>query len=125
MNTIDLGEGENPQGKLQEEEASEKEDAVTQEPASLNILVEIATNSGTKEPRDEVIPDFMDEDCTVTPESSHDTEIIEVEPQQQGNDEVKQDAVTQEPTSLNVLAHMAAQMRGGEPGIEGTLEFNE
>ena len=67
----------------------------------------------------------MDEDCTMTLEFSHDTEIIEVEPQQQGNDEVKQDTVTQEPTSLNVLAHMAAQMRGGELGIEGTLEFNE
>ena len=67
----------------------------------------------------------MDEDCTVTLESSHDIEIIEVEPQQQGNDEVKQDVVTQEPASLNVLAHVAAQMRGGEPGIEGTLESNE
>ena len=125
MNTIDLGEGENTQGKLQEEEALEKEDAITQEPTSLNILAEIATNSGIVEPRDEVIPDFMDEDCTMTPESSHDTKIIEVEPQQQGNDEVKQDVVTQEPASLNVLAHMADQMRGGEPRIEGTLEFNE
>ena len=102
-----------PKGKLQEEEVLEKEDVVTQEPASLNILAEIATNSRTEEPRDEVNPDFMDEDYTVTPESSHDIEIIEVEPQQQGNDEVKQDAVTQEPISLNVLAHMASQMRGG------------
>ena len=59
----------------------EKEDVVTQEPESLNILAEIATNSGIEEPRDEVILDFMYEDCTVTLESSHDIEIIEVEPQ--------------------------------------------
>ena len=71
------------------EEVVEKEDVVTQEPASLNILAEVATNSGTEEPRDEVIPDCGDEDCTVTPESSHDTEVIEVEPQQQGNDGVE------------------------------------
>ena len=50
-----------PKGKIQEEEVSEKEDDVTQEPASLNILAEIATNSGTEEPRDEVIPDCGDE----------------------------------------------------------------
>ena len=61
----------------------------------------------------------------MTPDCSHDIEIIEVEPQRKDNDEIEQGAVTQEPTSLNVLAHMAAQMRGGEPGIEGTLEFNE
>ena len=48
------------------EGAAEREDVVTQEPASLNILAEIATNSGTKEPREEIIPNFMDEDCTVT-----------------------------------------------------------
>ena len=48
-----------------------------------------------------------------------------MEPQQQGNDEVKQDVVTQEPASLNVIAHMTAKMRGGQPAIEGTLEFNE
>ena len=124
LNTIDLGEVENPQGKIQEKEASEKEDVVTQEPASLNILAEIATNSGIEKPRDEVIPDFMDEDCTVTPESSHDTKIIEVESQQQGNDGVEQGDVTQEPASLNVLVQVGVQM-GGELGIEGTLEFNK
>ena len=56
------------------EEAVEKEDVVTQEPASLNILAEVATNSGTKKPRDEIMPDSGDEDCTLTPECSHDTE---------------------------------------------------
>ena len=38
----------------------------------------------------------------MTPEPSHDTEIIEMEPQQQNNDEVEQYAGTQEPTSLNI-----------------------
>ena len=66
----------------------------------------------------------MNEDCTVIPESSHDIEIIEVEPRQQGNDGVEQGAVTQEPASLNVLVQVAVQM-GGEPRIEGTLEFNK
>ena len=55
------------------EEVAEKEDAVTQEPTSLNILAEVATNSGTEEPRDEVILDYGDEYYTRTPESSHDT----------------------------------------------------
>ena len=77
------------------EEVAEKEDAVTQEPSSLNILAEVATNSRTEEPRDEVIPDCGDEYCTMTPEPS-----------------------------LNVLVQVSDQM-GGEPGIEGTLEFNK
>ena len=89
-----MREDETPKGKIQEGEVSKKEDAVTQEPTSLNILGEIATNSGIEEPRDEFILDFMDEDCTVTSESSHDTEIIEVEPQQQGNDGVEHGFVT-------------------------------
>ena len=76
------------------EEAAEKEDVVTQEPTSLNILAEVATNSGTEEPGDEAIPDCGDEDCTMTSKSSHDTKIIEVEPQQQGNDGIEQGAVT-------------------------------
>ena len=100
-------------------------DATTQEPASWNIPVEIATNPGREEPEDEVIPDFMDEDCTVTPKPSHDTEIIEMEPQQQNNDEVEQDANTQEPGSLNVLVQVVVQMREEEERTEGALEFNE
>ena len=47
-----------------------------------------------------------------------------MEPQQQGNDGIEQGVVTQEPASLNVLVQVADQM-GGEPGIEGTLEFNK
>ena len=47
-----------------------------------------------------------------------------MEPQQQGNDGVEQGVVTQEPASLNVLVQVVVQV-GGEPGIEGTLEFNK
>ena len=90
----------------------------------MNIPVKIPTNPGTKEPEDEFILEFMDEDFTETPKSSHDIEIIDIELQQQNNDEVEQGAVTQEPTSLNVLVHVADQM-GGEPGIKGTLEFHK
>ena len=60
----------------------------------------------------------------MTPGSSHDTEVIEVEPQQQGDDGVEQGAVTQEPASLDVLVQGADQM-GEELGIEGTLDFNK
>ena len=106
------------------EEAAEKEDAVTQEPASLNILAEVATNSGTDEPRDEIILDAGDEDFTLNPECSHDTEIIEAEPQGQDIDELEQGAVTQETASLSVLVQLAEKM-GEEPGMEDTLELNE
>ena len=88
-------------------EAAEKEDVVTQEPTSLNILGKVSTNSRIEEPRDEIIPYSGDEDCTSTLECSHDTEIIEVEPQGKYNDEIEQGAVTQEPTSLNVLVQVA------------------
>ena len=60
----------------------------------------------------------------MTLESYHDTEFIELEPQQQRNDGIEQGAVTQEPTSMNVLVQVVDQM-GGETGIEGTLEFNK
>ena len=38
----------------------------------------------------------------MTPELSQDTEIIEMESQQQENEEFKQDVATQEPTSLKI-----------------------
>ena len=74
--------GETPQEKLQQREIADEQDADTQEATSLNIPVEIATQIGTDELEDEVILDFVQEDCTVTPEPSHDIEIIEMEPQQ-------------------------------------------
>ena len=87
----DWKDGEAPQEKLQQKEVADKQDVDTQEPTSLNIPVEIATQFGTKEAEDEVIPDLVEEGCTVTPEPSHDIEIIEMEPQQHNNDEVEQD----------------------------------
>ena len=38
----------------------------------------------------------------MTPELSQDTEILEMESQQQGDEEVNQDLATQEPTSLKI-----------------------
>ena len=62
----------------------------------------------------------------MTPKPSQDTEPIEMETQQQNDDEVEHDAVTQEPISLNILVEVSTQMREEEePGIENILEFNE
>ena len=121
----DWKDGEAPQERLQQKKVADEQDANTQEPTSLNILAEIATQVGTDEPEDEVIPDFVEEICTMTPEPSQDIELIGMEPQQQNNDEVKQDADTQEPTSLNVLVQVAVQLREEELGIEDILELNE
>ena len=68
--------------------------------ASLNILVEVATQMGEEEPEIENILEFNEEVCTMTPKSSQDTDLIEMESQQQENEEVNQDVATQEPTFL-------------------------
>ena len=54
------------------EEPVEKEDAATQEPSSLTILAEAATNPVTEEKKDEIRNDDGDKDCTVNSERSHD-----------------------------------------------------
>ena len=77
-------------------------DVDTQEPASLNILVQVATQMGEEEPGIENILEFNEEICTMTLEPSHDIEIIEIESQQQEDEEVNQDVATQEPTSLEI-----------------------
>ena len=84
----------------------------------MNILVEIATQIGTDKLEDEIIPDFVEEVCTLTHEPSQGKEPIGIEPQQQNDD-------TQEPTSLNILVQISTQMGEEEPGIENILEFNE
>ena len=91
----------------------------------MNIPVESATQIGIAEPEDEVIHDFVEEVCTMTPEPSQGIEPIKMEPQQQNDDEVKQDADTQEPASLNILVEVSTQMGEEELGIENILEFNE
>ena len=40
------------------------------------------------------ILEFNEEICTMTPELSHDSEILEMESQQQGYEEVNQDVAT-------------------------------
>ena len=62
------------------EKAAEKEDAATQEPASLTILAEVATNPVIEEKKDEFRNDDGDKDCTVNSEYSHNVEMIEAEP---------------------------------------------
>ena len=106
------------------EEAAEKEDAATQEPASLTLLAEVAINPVTEELKDEIMYDDGDRDCTVTPECSDDIDIIEAEPQRQDIDELEQGAVTQEPASLSTLIQLDEQM-GEEPEMEETLDINE
>ena len=54
--------------------------ADTQEPASPNILVEVATQIGVDEPEAENIPDFSEEVCDVTLDLSQGIELIEMEP---------------------------------------------
>ena len=109
----------------QQNNDEDEQDADTQEPTSLNIPVEIATQIGTDELEDEVIPDFVEEVCTVTPEPSQDIEPIGMEPQHQNDDEVEQDIDTQELASLNILVQLSTQMGEEEPRIENILEFNE
>ena len=56
--------------------------------------------------------------CTITPECSHDTKIIEEELQQQGDEEVSQDVVTQEPTSLEVAARTLEMQLEDNPEVD-------
>ena len=55
--------------------------AVTQEPASLSVLVQMAEQMGGELGIEGTLG-FNKELCTMTPEFSHDTEIIEEELQQ-------------------------------------------
>ena len=94
----------------QQQDDDEFEQGVdTKEPASLNILVEVATQIGADEPETENIPDFNEEVYDVTPEQYQGTELIEMEPQQQDNDEVNQDVVTQDPTSPEISTEILMQ----------------
>ena len=57
---------------------------------------------GEEEPEIENNLEFNEEVYTVNPKPSQDIELIEMEPKQQKNEEVNQDVVTQEPTSLEI-----------------------
>ena len=94
------------------EEPAEEEDAVTQEPASLIILAEAATNTRAE---NEIRSDDGQEDCNMDPECSQDIEMMETEPRRQNIDEPEQGTVVSE-----------VQMgRGKESGMDDTLEPKE
>ena len=78
---------------------SQPQGVVTQEPTSLEMFVEAATQMEVSDPEVETIPDLNLGFFTMTPEQSQDIELVEGEPQQQENIEADQDVVTQEPKS--------------------------
>ena len=61
----------------------------------------------------------------MTSEPSYGTELIEMEPQQQDDDEVEQGADTQEPTSPNILVEVATQIGVDQSKAENIPDFNE
>ena len=104
---------------------AEKQGVDTQETTFLNIPVEVATQIGTDEPHAEIILDFIEELFVVTLEPSQGTELIEMEPHHQDDDEVEQGADTQEPASPNILVEVATQIGVDEPKVENIPNFNE
>ena len=54
----------------------------------------------------------------MTPELSQDIELIEMEPQQQENEEVNQDVVTQEPTSLEISVDILMKQQEINPEMD-------
>ena len=89
---IEMIEAE-PQGQDIDEP---EQGTVTQEPANLGLLVQSAEEGGEESGMEDTL-EPNEELCTVTPECSQDTELIQEE-------EVIQDVVTQEPTSLGIAA---------------------
>ena len=77
---FDGKDSEAPQEKPQQMEAVDRQGADAQELASLNILVEVATQIKADEPKTENIPDLNEEVNVVTPEPSRGIELIEIEP---------------------------------------------
>ena len=73
---------------------------------------------GEDEPEIENILEFNEEVCVVTLEPSQDTELIEMEPQQQENEEVNQDVVTQEPTSLEISVEILRKQEEINPEMD-------
>ena len=105
--------------ELQQQNNDEvKQDVVTQEPASLNVLVQVAVQMREEEPGTEGTLEFNEEMCTMTPELSQDTEILEIESQQQGYEEVIQDVVIQEPTSLKIAVETPGMQQEANPEVD-------
>ena len=89
---------------------SQPQGVVTQEPTSLEMFVEDATQMEVSEQEVETIPDLNLGVFTMTPEQSQDTELVEGELQQQENVEFDQNVFTQEPTSSGNLAETPIQL---------------
>ena len=68
--------------------------------------------------------ELNEEFCTITPECSRDTKIIGEELQQQEDEEVSQDVVTQEPTSLEVAARTPEMQLEDNPGMDTILDIH-
>ena len=62
--------------------------------------------------------EFNKEFCTTTPKFSQDIEILEKEPHQQGDEEVSQDVVTQEPTSLKIAVGTLEMQQENNPEVD-------
>ena len=96
-----------PQGKDIDEP---EQGTVTQEPANQELLVQSA-EEGREESGMEDTLEPNEELCIVTPECSHDTELIQ-------DEEVIQDVVTQEPTSLGIAAGSPEFQLEDDPGVD-------
>ena len=76
----------------------------------LPRVVKSTITEGTLECNEEI--------CTMTPELSQDTEILELESQQQGDEEINQDVSTQEPTSLKIVVETPAIQQEANPEVD-------
>ena len=54
----------------------------------------------------------------MNPETSQDIEILEMESQQQGDEEVNQDVATQEPTSLKIAVETPGMQQEAKPEVD-------
>ena len=83
----------------------------------MSVLVQLAEQMGEELEMEDTL-ELNEELCTITPECSRDTEIIGEELQQQEDEEVSQDVVTQEPTSLEVAARTLKMQLEDNPRMD-------
>ena len=88
-----------PQGKDIDEP---EQGTITQEPANLGLLAQSDEEGGEESGMEDTL-EPKEGLCTITPECPHDTGLRE-ELQPQEDEEVIQNVVTQEPTSLGIAA---------------------
>ena len=97
---------------------SHPQGVVTQEPTTMEMFVEDATQMEVSEPEVQIILDLNLGVFTMTPKQSQDTELVEGEPQQEENFEVDQDFVTQEPTSSRILVEAPILLGRIDPEVD-------